>query len=1045
VAEREPGKQPSRSPITQVISDLTGQAARAVDAVRDLERMGAGDIVAEVSDEGGPEGLQGLVLTANDTLAAVQEGLRHFADRAGQEHQLWHESRRFRPEVVEQALAEFRDQAGQDPVVAATAWAAQVVEALARHEHDAAMQLIEGYPDRRGAVASVLKSLLGDVRLWADGDEKAAVRVGVRLREALAGQAWLAVQTQAQLVMLLATADQQAGRSDAAVRILDEAFETLPAAGVLEAERAGLSLARGQHDDAAQRARLAVERAPGCADGYFHLGTCTERDGDLTEAAELYEEGCTRGTLLTLTRAGTGATFLRATGLLHFTRARRLAELGHPQEALDATDDALRESVAGDVLYSNAPVHELRVALLSDIGRQDEAAATALKAGQQYLKNGDAARALPLLERAWSMEPRLPEAGWYYADALRAASSPRGSLSPDIEWVERAVQVWADRAARFGPPEAGDAWAYRVRAQLCELAAEAANTAAGAAAWAALVYVEKALVLDQADADLWGWHSRFLSRLSMDDAAMESADRGFTLDPDNRTVLRLRLRLLANAGRYTDAEETLDRLPSRATEPYLVAVRAWLLYHRGQYEKAVKAFELPLAEGYDPGWCLEHRASCFVRLGRPAAARADLERLLGVEVRQSPVSTLRRAAALVELGRLDEASGELDQLEIDDRIDIADLTAVWVAMYLARGDLAAARVAGERYIRDAGSVSDVLDTLSNWREYLYLLADQGADVTAASRVIDELAEWREANGQRPPPADAGREIEHASQEHAPEPPGSDPRIALAAMTARRLLADGDDLERAEAILRGLEGTPFDPEAGIAVTAVLQQRLTLAVSRGEEGRARKIYEELADRGAAPASAVEVVIADALAAAGRYRQAIKALAAARIRLLDEDRPVVRVDVRIGEYALRVGDVDASLAAFGHALENAQASDDWLAQAQIRARMATALALRGDGDSVTEHLTLALGALDHEGAMAPSSTLGHELAAVAETADASSALGLIAESLRRAVDRVEPADQAGFELLEAIITAAPSGPVARPRRGGWDDLPARQSASS
>ncbi len=1045
MAEQEPGTQPVTSPITQLTSALTEKTAETVATVRDLERKATGDIIAEISNRGAFEELERLIRTVNDTLAAAQEGLRHFTDRAGQEHQLWRETRRFRAEVVEHALAELRNHARQDPVAAATAWTVQVVEALARHEYEAAIQLIEGYPDGDATVVLLLKSLSGDIRLWADGDAQAAIRLCGRLGEALTRLKELPAQTQAQLVMLAATVNQQAGRADDAVRVLDEALETLPATAVLRAERSGLSLVCGQHDDATRRARLAVECAPGSADGYFHLGACSERDGDLAEAAELYEEGCTHGTLLTLTRLGTGATFLRVTGLLHFIRARRLAELGHPQEALDAADDALREGVVGDVLYSNAPVHELRAAILGGTGRQAEALAAALKAGQQHLRNGDAARSLPLLQKAWRAEPPIPEAGWYYADALRAESWPPGSPGPDVDLVERAMRVWVDRAERFGPPEADEAWAYGVRAQLSELAAQAADGPLGTAAWEALAYTEKALVLNQADARLWGWHSRFLSRLSMNSTAMESADCGFALDPDNQTVLRLRLRLLANAGRYADAEETLNRLPSRDTEPYLVAVRAWLLYHRARYEEAVQTFELPLAEGYDPGWCLEHRASCFVRLGKPAAARADLQRLLEVEIHQGPVSMLRRAAALTELGRLDEAARELDQIKVDDRIDVVDLTAVWVAMYLARGDLAAARVAGERYIRDAASVSDVQDTLGNWREYLYLLADQGTDVTDATRVVDELAEWREVNKQPPSGPDADREIERAGQEHAQESPGSNPRIALAAMTARRLLTDDGDLERAEAILRALVGTPFDPEAGIAVTAVLQQRLNLAVSRGDEIRARQIYQELADRGAAPAATVEVVIADALAAAGQYRQAISALAAARIRLLDEGRPVLRVDARIGEYALRVGDAEMSLAAFGRALENARAPDDWLAQAQIRARMATALALRGDRDSVTEQLTLALRALHAGGAVAPSSTLGHELTAVAKAVDASSALGLISESLRRAVDQVDPADQAGRELLDAIMTAAPPGPAARPQRGERESLCASPSSRS
>ena len=62
----------------------------------------------------------------------------------------------------------------------------------------------------------------------------------------------------------------------------------------------------------------------------------------------------------------------------------------------------------------------------------------------------------------------------------------------------------------------------------------------------------------------------------------------------------------------------------------------------------------------------------------------------------------------------------------------------------------------------------------------------------------------------------------------------------------------------------------------------------------------------------------------------------------------------------------------------------------------------------------------ALREAGATAPSLTLGHELAAVAKAADASSAMALLSESLRRAAERVDPADQAGHELLEAFAAA-------------------------
>jgi tetratricopeptide (TPR) repeat protein len=1030
-AERESGTPATAPTIAQRISALTKETSEALDVVLELEGMGVGDIVADFAERGDLEGLQRSALTAYNQVTAMQEGLRHLVERAKEEYESWRENRRFRPEVVEPRLAKLHDGAKQDSAAAATTWAADVVEALARHEYPAAMELVEGYPDANAKLASALKGIANDVPLWAEGDAEAAVRVSSRLSEVLIERTSLPVETRAQLALLAATANQQAGRGDVAVQTMDAALQSLLLPAVLEAERAGLSLALGQLDDAAQRARHVVELAPGSPEGYFHLGACSEQGGDLTEASELYEEGCARSTLFMLYRLGRGATFLRATGLLHLQRARRLAELGHAQEALHAADDALSEGVAGEVLYPDAPAHELRAGLLAGIGRAEDAAEAAFRAGQQHLRNSDAERAIPLLEQAWSAVPPIPDAGWYYANALRATSWPNGAPLPDINRVVYAKQVWDDRVTRFGLPTVDDAWAYGTRALLSELLAYGADGDHVAAAWEALVYIEKALVLNKTDARMWALCARFLRTHAMDSAALESADHGFTLDPDDRLVLERRLALVANAGRYADAEQTLNRIPGRDTNPYLAGVHAWLLYHRGQYVEAVKVLDLPLAVGNDLGWCLELRASCFVQLGEAAAARSDLEHLLEVEVYNGPISTLRRAMALAELGRLDEATVELAQIKVDDRVTTADIEAVWVAVHLARGELNAARSAGERYQRSAMNVREVDDALSNWRECLFLLSEQGADVDAATQVVDQLAGRREMQRQPTQRRDADSEIEHASEQHAADPPGSHPRIALAAMTARRMLSSDGDLERAEAILRQLAGTLFEPEASIAVTAVLQQRLTLAVSDGNEFQAQQVYEELADRGGAPHSPLEMVIAEALAATGRYDKALNALIAVRARLLGEGWEVLPVDQRIGEYAMRVGDTETSLSAFGRALDVARTAADWASEAQVRARMATALAFRGDRDSVVEHLTRALQALHQAGAVAPSSTLGHELAAVAETTGAESAIGLLAESLGRAAERVDPTDQAGHELLDMVLTTRPgaargSGPT-------------------
>lgn len=994
----------------------------ALGAVREVERTGVGDVVADFGERRELETLQRIASEASDRVAAMQRSITQLLKRAGEEYALWQEERRFSPDGVQRTLSEVHGRAGPDPEGAKSRWVAEVVTALSRHQYAAALQIGEGFADADEELRSRLRVIAEGLQLSADGNAEAAQRAGARLDELLRERRELPVQTQAQIALLAAAVEQGAGRDDDAVRTLDAALEALPGPTVLEAERAGLSLLQGEVEDAAQRAHHATEVAPEQPDGYFFLGACSERGGDFPGAAEMYEEGCERSTLLTLHYLGTGATFLRPTGLLHLQRARRLRELGHVRAALQAADDAVQGGVAGRDPYPNAPAHQIRAELLAALKQPGESAKAAFQAGQEYSWNGDADRALALLEVAWSATPAIPDAGWYYADALCALSWPAGASVPDADRLAQAEQVWQARLSRLGPPTAESAWAYGTRAAISGICAFTPAGDFGASFWEAVLYLEKALVLQTGNAGLWGLSARYLRALGMDSAALESADRGFTLDPGHTEVLNQRLALLANAGEYDAAEETLNRIPGKDSDPWLLGVYAWILRHRGRYPEAVEALKLPLADGFDPGWYLELRADCLVHMGDLAAASRDLERLLEVDIHMASESTMRRALALVGLGRLDEAIAEVEQVKVDDQLSAFEVESVYAAVNLGRGDLDAARAAGLRCLQSARNVRETDDALSTWRTCLTLLAARGSDVVAASALVDQLAAWSQSRERQTLVQDADAEIKLASDRHAHDAADSHARIALAAIRARRMFSRDDNAGflQAENILRGLVGTLFEPEASMAVTAVLQHRLTRAVSSGDERQAEQLYQELASRGQAPESPLAVVVAETLAATGRYDQALSVLAAARERGFADDQAAGLVDERIGDYALRARYIDVSLAALGRVAEAARGAGNLPAEVRARARMAVALAVGGDNEAIEEHLAYALRALREAGATAPSLTLGHELAAVAKAADASSAMGLLSESLRRAAERVDPADQAGHELLEAFAAA-------------------------
>ena len=134
------------------------------------------------------------------------------------------------------------------------------------------------------------------------------------------------------------------------------------------------------------------------------------------------------------------------------------------------------------------------------------------------------------------------------------------------------------------------------------------------------------------------------------------------------------------------------------------------------------------------------------------------------------------------------------------------------------------------------NVRETDDALSTWRTCLTLLAARGSDVVAASALVDQLAAWSQSRERQTLVQDADAEIKLASDRHAHDAADSHARIALAAIRARRMFSRDDNAGflQAENILRGLVGTLFEPEASMAVTAVLQHHLTapyLAVTSG----------------------------------------------------------------------------------------------------------------------------------------------------------------------------------------------------------------------
>ncbi len=90
------------------------------------------------------------------------------------------------------------------------------------------------------------------------------------------------------------------------------------------------------------------------------------------------------------------------------------------------------------------------------------------------------------------------------------------------------------------------------------------------------------------------------------DAALEAADHGLALDPDDRRCLNLRAVALTKLGRKSDAAATLEgALEKNPEDAYSHANRGWTLLHENEPRKAIEHFRESLRLDPTSAWAKE--------------------------------------------------------------------------------------------------------------------------------------------------------------------------------------------------------------------------------------------------------------------------------------------------------------------------------------------------------------------------------------------------------------------------------------------------------
>lgn len=927
--------------------------------------------------------LSGVRARAEQSIAALS-GL---VARVEELHAEWQAARRYQDEVVEALVCDLAARMGSEPRHAAQEWLSEIFEAIDALEWTA-VDLLAGarlpWPAEleRGAVA-----IRDAIERWRRGEHAAGLDLMVLLGERrldgwedvlsdeLRSRAWrLAAWISLRRL-------KQAGRAEGH---LSRAIELWPYAGRMHAERAAYYLSTGDLDMAATDAQRSVELATDDAAGYVELGIWAELSGDFEDADEFYRKALALLPTYDVARLGERASFMDPPGRLLTRAAEVLLEARRPRDALRLAEQALHADQRGPEMHPQAAAHDVRAVALEQLRDHSdaEAASEALEAGRLHAWNGDVRQAIERFERAEALDGDLEAVGWLLADARLSTSLPLGATLTDQKLVREALDTWERWAAKVGPPRGESSWAYLTRAMIADLGTQRPQADRLAGVWEALLYVEKAILHDEVDAQRWGYAAQYLRYVHLDELAFEAADRGYELGSGDRQVLTERLAQLGARGRLDEADRLAEDIVAMfGNDPWVSAARAWLAIHGRRptrYAVGLSLLELPVAGGNDPSWYYEMRAGCHVGLGRLEAAREDFRTMLGRALPVDGPTKSRLQVAAIALCDAEQASHWSDEAARDPTSRaITCLTADAFAAF-ARDDLRTATELLSRATEVAMSIIELHDVCEMTLLRLPLLPGDEGLVLARRHAVEEVAAGPASDRERSlesAPPNADQELADALAAQAGQPQDlSLIRVALLAVKARRDTQAGR-FGDAAASYQELVSSSFEPEATLGLTRALRGLAKQQAARGEVEHVQQLTERMTALGNVSRADVVTTVASALERSGSRFAAREQLDAA-IAASNDAHERAWLHQRAGRLAFADEDLDAASAHFQSALDIAGQHEWHGRRGQLQIRMALVAVLRDDGAATREHLIAAARAWKEGGALDPTAALIGEL---------------------------------------------------------------------
>jgi tetratricopeptide (TPR) repeat protein len=503
----------------------------------------------------------------------------------------------------------------------------------------------------------------------------------------------------------------------------------------------------GELDRAQESFTRAIQISPQLPDGYIGTALLCEDRHWFHRALDWYDDA--------IDAAGEvpvfGQLLAPAPGGLYWQLARRLRKQD-PARALDAIDRALERGVRWSHEHPERKPLADRGAILEVLGRSEEAAEAYFESGRRYSWLENQRKARQLLEKACRLDPMHPIAHWQLAESLRVLSYGRTAPFVIPELVELSRKRWETGSA-VRSPDASTAWAYLSRALLNEQRWKLDKDPE--VLWESLVFLECALLLSESYATAWAYLGQYHRILGNFESALHATEQALSIDPMDLGALEQRAAVLADVGRYAEAEQAVDRRLERAEEWWAITIKAYVLLRTDRVEEALELAERAISAVSDDQRYRSLRALCLDVLGQVDRSKEDCRWIWdrrGTE--QAKLWAPHSAAwAGYMLGEFDAAADLLEAALEENSFESTVLTCGLGQVRLARGDparndIVEGELALERAIgmmRNAGQLHDTLDLdLPVLERKLRTRSDAEAALAALARVRSRAEEAHDA-------------------------------------------------------------------------------------------------------------------------------------------------------------------------------------------------------------------------------------------------------------------------------------------------------------